>query len=309
MSIKVFDKERELGLEDAIKAQSSLAFELPLVYQGDKVGKSRLTDQAIANLQAIAEKVEDDEHLYHTYSILVSTVWNKNDDIFAPEEVWTARSTPVNKPSNLEHDEDQIVGSDIETWPVNDEYELVELDESTAGLNDLPDPLHLLNHGVIYRQWQNPETSAKVEELIEQIEAGEKFVSMECFFKGFDYGILTPGGEQKIVARNAENAFLTKYLRAYGGDGVYQDHKIGRVLRNIAFSGKGYVDRPANPDSIIFKQDHLFSFASVKTDKSLFLEENGVATNNEKQHNSSEPNFSKEERIMSEILSDQNQRA
>ena len=76
---------------------------------------------------------------------------------------------------------------------------------------------------------------------------------MECFFKGFDYGILNKGtGKYKILARNNETAYLTKYLRAYGGAGEHEDYKIGRVLRNITFSGKGYVDRPANEDSIIF---------------------------------------------------------
>jgi hypothetical protein len=43
-------------------------------------------------------------------------------------------------------------------------------------------------------------------------------------------------------------------LRKYGGTGKLKDgRRIGRLLRNITFSGKGYVDKPANPDSIIFK--------------------------------------------------------
>jgi len=91
---------------------------------------------------------------------------------------------------------------------------------------------------------------------------------MECFFKGFDYGLISKStGQYKILGRSEETAFLTKHLRAYGGLGEYEDHKIGRVLREITFSGKGFVDKPANPESVIFTQN------SINFDKSLSLVE------------------------------------
>ena len=61
----------------------------------------------------------------------------------------------------------------------------------------------------------------------------------------------------KILTRNEETSFLTKYLRSYGGIGEHENYQIGRVLRNITFSGKGFVNRPANPESIIFTKDNL----------------------------------------------------
>jgi len=77
-------------------------------------------------------------------------------------------------------------------------------------------------------------------------------VSMECYFRGFDYGLTNnETGEFKVVARSEETSYLTKHLRAYGGLGEHEGYKVGRVLRDITFSGKGYVDKPANPDSII----------------------------------------------------------
>ena len=39
---------------------------------------------------------------------------------------------------------------------------------------------------------------------------------------------------------------------------------IGRLLRNITFCGKGYVKKPANPDSIIFSETTDFSKASLE---------------------------------------------
>lgn len=78
---------------------------------------------------------------------------------------------------------------------------------------------------------------------------------MECLFSDFDYSVVSPDGEMKVVARNDESAFLTKHLRVYGGKGVYEGYKVGRLLRNIAFSGKGLVNKPANPRSIILQPD------------------------------------------------------
>ena len=88
---------------------------------------------------------------------------------------------------------------------------------------------------------------------------------MECLFNQFDYGVITPSGDEKIIARAEDTAFLTKHLRAYGGSGTYQGHKLGRLLRGFTFSGKGLVTQPANVDkdgdelSIIFNATNKFS--------------------------------------------------
>ena len=113
--------------------------------------------------------------------------------------------------------------------------------------------------------------------MIRQIEAGQMYVSMECIFRGFDYAVQDPTGDNHIVARNEDTAFLTRHLRAYGGSGVFQDHKVGRLLRNITFSGKGFVEKPANPESVIFNNDEIFDFAGASVSKNLFSNKNGVS--------------------------------
>jgi len=87
--------------------------------------------------------------------------------------------------------------------------------------------------------------------IISEIQEGKWYVSMECLFAGFDYAVTNEDGTSKILARDDETAFLTKHLRSYGGTGEYQGHKIGRSLRQISFSGKGLVAKPANPRSVI----------------------------------------------------------
>tara|TARA_R110002051_G_scaffold272081_1_gene332609 strand:- start:2483 stop:3544 length:1062 start_codon:yes stop_codon:yes gene_type:complete len=110
----------------------------------------------------------------------------------------------------------------------------------------------------------------RTDELIGQIEAGNKFVSMECLFTGFDYALKSEGGNKHTLVRNEESAFLTKHLRAYGGGGVYEGYQVGRLLRNVAFCGHGLVERPANPSSIIFDKYNPF-IAPSESSLKIFL--------------------------------------
>lgn len=295
--INIYKAEKEAGLEHKIKASSCIAYASPLC------GESAQAMNILApssQFQELSKAAKTDEDLFGLHSILVSTVWNKNDDIFTKEEVWAARNTPQFKPTNLDHDEKQIVGTIIGNWPVDKEFNII--DEDTP-IDDVPDLFHILVASVIFRQFVDPEMKARAEKLIEQIQANDKFVSMECIFRGFDYGVLTPDGESHIIARNDDTAFLTEHLRSYGGKGIYQDHKIGRALRNITFSAKGFVDNPANATdkeiySIIFDSDYEFDFANAHFDKKWLFEKTGVTSKVDKTICKSE----KQEKKMSDVL-------
>jgi len=261
--IKVYESERKLGLEDQIRSQASVAFTAPVVKAGNQAAK------ASADLSEIASAAVEDPDLFNVFSILVSTSWNRNDDIFNNEEVWAARKTPIFKPTNLEHDEKQMVGNIVDCWPVDEDFKLIA-DETDP--SDLPESFHLLVSSVIFRQWQDRDLKERAETLIAEIENGEKYVSMECIFRGFDYGVVDPDGNNHVVARNDDTAFLSQHLRCYGGQGQFQGHKIGRMLKNITFSGKGFVARPANPESIIF--DNLENNGVTNIEKQLLFEVN-----------------------------------
>jgi chemotaxis protein histidine kinase CheA len=109
--------------------------------------------------------------------------------------------------------------------------------------------------------------------IIEEIEEGKWFVSMECLFNDFDYAAVSPEGQQVVIAREEASAFLTKHLRAYGGSGEYEGYKLGRVLKNISFSGKGLVSNPANPRSVILESDP-FSKTEAKSINEFNIQEN-----------------------------------
>ena len=244
--MQIFEQEKADGLASALQASASISYaSVALPYNG--------ANKDVKYLKSIASF--NDEDLYYVQSILVSSSWNKNDDIFDKLEVWNARNTPEHKPTNLEHNEETIIGHIISNWPITEDGILI--DENTP-IDNLPEKYHILTGSVIYKGFTTPELRERSEKLIAEIEDGSKYVSMECFFKGFDYGVLNKvNGEYKILSRNNETAYLTKYLRAYGGLGEHEDYKIGRVLRNITFTGKGYVDKPANQDSIIFSKNMI----------------------------------------------------
>ena len=183
--------------------------------------------------------------LYPISCILVSSDLNLNDDYFLAEEVWEARHTPEDKPFNLEHDNRYIIGHIVGTKVVDDELSEIVTDDK-----GLPSKIHVIANSVLYRFPGSEELKNRIETIISEIQSGKWFVSMECLFNDFDY-VLIKDGQRKIVKRDESTAFLTKHLRAYGGSGYYDDYKLGRVLRDIIFCGKGLVKNPANPQSVI----------------------------------------------------------
>lgn len=281
--MQIFKAEASAGLEEVILKNSVLAYTMPITpwVPDIKTKEKILASKSIAGM--------NDYDLYYTRSVLVTSNWNLNDDVFDPEEVWAARYTPVHKPTNIEHKESQIVGHITECWASTSDGQLIP---DNTSIKELPEVFDLVNGAVIYRHYSEPELQERTNTLISEIEAGKKSVSMECLFSNFDYAVQMADGSFKIVPRNEASAFLTKHLRAYGGSGKYEDNKIGRLLRNITFSGKGYVNNPANPESIIFQHSGKFNFSSASIENPFIL--NSGVLNNSEQNIQETENMSQE---------------
>ena len=261
----IYPHETDDGLAEKISASSTISY-------ASIVEPCDITQSQKSKIK-VAASVSDAD-LYYVQSILVSSSWNRNDDIFDKAEVWAARATPEDKPTNLEHDENTIIGHITSNWPIDTEGKTIADD---IDMDDLPEKFHIVTGSVIYKAFSSPELKERAEKLIAEIENGTKYVSMECYFKGFDYGLTNKiTGEYKVLARNEDTAYLTKHLRAYGGSGEQDQYKLGRVLRSITFSGKGFVDKPANPDSIIFQRQLIDDLLEEKNDN---LSNSGVVHN------------------------------
>jgi len=245
---QVFKYEELCGLKDQVAKDLSVAFLLEPV-KIDVIG-NELTFQSMTRA---AEEYLKQIDLFYFESVLASTGWNKNDDIFLKAELWAARSSPINKKINYMHNERDIIGHIITSFAFDTEQKSLAFELTNE---NIPDNFNLCVGGVLYKIFEESDLQSRINKIIAEIAEGKWKVSMECLFTGFDYGLVSASGEHKIIQRTNETSFLTKYLRRYGGKGEYEGYKIGRALRGMTFSGKGLVTNPANPQSVIIKSDN-----------------------------------------------------
>ena len=250
MKTKVYAQEIADGLGEAIQAASSIAYISEILEHVPSDieitdAQSKIDKNVIKSLAQNNDQID----LFYLSAVLVTSGWNKNDDVFAPEELWKARRTPEDKQFNFMHNEKDIIGHITGNYAVD--LDGNGIDDDTE---DIPSNFNIITNAVVYTSWSDVELRERIQKIIAEIQDGDKwFVSMECLFPNFDYALMNSKGESKIVKREEASAYLTKHLRAYGGTGEYEGYKVGRVLKNISFSGKGLVSKPANPRSVILK--------------------------------------------------------
>ena len=272
--MKIYQNEENDNLAEKLKNQATIAFSSI----AKKVEPSKSLMKLIANQDFFGANPNQAD-LFYLESILASVGWNKNDDVFSSDFVWGAKDTPVDKPFNFMHNEADIIGHITSSRVVDKEANIVD------DYSNLPSEFDIVTGSVIYKIWQDEDRQEKIDKLIAEIEEGKWYVSMECLFTDFDYAIITPDGLNKVVARNEESSYLTKHLRAYGGKGEYDGFKLGRLIKAGVFSGKGLVEKPANPESIIISGKSTNKvFASAEnvelktlTEKTLMSDTNTVS--------------------------------
>jgi len=245
--VPIFDSEKADGLLERIKAESSARVLSKVTFPDQTPDLETVIAKLKSSSKTMADALEgvDQPDLVFIASILVSTGWNKNDDIFVPGETLAAKDTPVHKPINIGHDDERIIGHIIESKTLTKDGDSFEVDAE-----DKPDDFDIEVGGVLYSML--PAHREEISEIIDSVNEGTAFVSMECWFKDFAYGFKDPKtGVTKIVARQEDTAFLTKHLRVYGGTGKFKGYELGRVMLDFVFGGMGVVDNPANPESII----------------------------------------------------------
>lgn len=283
--LPIFTSEVEDKIDTIVSDSSASCVHSTLSY-GSKPGINNIPANLVEALNLL---VPQDSALVHC--ILVSTDWNKNDDVFTPLETWNARKTPIHKPANKDHNgkqvdkKNQTFGVIINSNAVDDEYNILQ-DNPTKYF-------HLLTSVQLWEKyWPN-----LVQEIKQNITEGSQYVSMECTFGNFGYALREKEGAKiYLLDRNEKTAKLTKFLKAYKGKGTItlngKTYQIGRWLKDILFTGVGFVDKPANPESIVFEEfishaceneeedmfEHI-SFDELEKEFSESLFKNGVLNN------------------------------
>lgn len=255
--MEIYKSEIEAGLSDLLQ-NNSVAYCAQANLHKGSIEAAKVVISDVDVLEKVIAQNKDQMDLYYLESVLVSTGWNKNDDVFDPQETWAARNTPEDKQFNFMHNEDDIIGHITGSYVVDHEGNHLSQEEK-------PEQFDIITQAVLYTSWSGEEKRERMNKIIAEIEEGKWFVSMECLFPAFDYALQTAEGQTKIIERNEASAFLTKHLRAYGGEGTYENYRIGRLLRNLAFSGKGLVSKPANPRSIILDKSEYFDESKSQT--------------------------------------------
>jgi hypothetical protein len=192
-----------------------------------------------------------DGDLFWFKSLLVSTGKNENEHFFISDEVWAARHTPEDKPVNVGHVQHEIVGHMVGSYAVTADQSAILSDDTAP--DEVPDSFHLITPGVIYRRWEDEELQRRADKIVADLKTGDLKVSMEAWFGSFDYMLEAADGARRVVARKKDTAYLTKHLRFFGGKGEYKGDKVWMLLRNLTFAGKGLVETPANPASVILE--------------------------------------------------------
>lgn len=281
--MKIYQQEILDGLGDKIQASDTLSYASVAEPLLDKNTKTVIA--SLISDEDRAKAAVGDEDLFFLKSILVSTGWNKNDDVFLPDQVWAARKSPEHKYLDVEHDAGDIIGSIINSYVIDEDGNAVAEDAS------MPEAFHVVNGAVIWKHYPgHADKVARALEIVKEIEDGEWCVSMECTFSGFMYALIGAEGDHYLIERKEETAFLTKHLRAYGGEGDYNGYKVGRGLLNINFTGKGIVRNPANPESIIFAAMTDFSAGQPTPEVDLFNTKLEETVSNDKETDVSETN-------------------
>jgi hypothetical protein len=211
------------------------------------------------------DELQKQADLLHVEAVLVTEGINDNDDAFTRDELKLAIASPLLKPMNWQHKDQNILGA---MYAV----EARDLDGNPIAVEEMDDqPVELIIKGAVWHHL--PHIKLTADEIVQRIEQGNLFVSMECWFDNYNYGLYTRAGKlYNHIAKNSDTAFLDGYLRANGGTGIYNGMRIGRALTGVSFGGIAFVDRPANKRSFIlnhFVFDSTDVLVEVEADNGL----------------------------------------
>lgn len=215
--------------------------------------------------------VAEQPDLLRIDSVLVSTGMNDNDDVFLASELLPARNTAKHKPMNIEHSDDHIVGHMISSYISTKEGRRIPESEILANPLVVSRDFNVDSESVMYASIF-PDKARKIRELAQ---AGELFVSVEAWYRDYDYLV-----GNRIVERNSATAeYIEQILRMNGGDGLIEGQRVGRVLRDLIIAGIGLVETPANKDSVIksVSSDRSGLKVDTKIDLDKLIKENTKA--------------------------------
>ncbi len=165
--MKIYDAEKNILKPDQDHLTAIVTAKVDLAEAPNHIDKKKKKDKSKKSKSTDGKSLV----LANMRSILVSSGFNLNNDVFLPEELVQAIDTPVDKPINLEHDEITIIGHMTSSRLLDQEG-----NEVNATDDDFPVNLDIEVEGVLYKDI----FPTAVAQIIEGAKTGEAFVSKEA---------------------------------------------------------------------------------------------------------------------------------
>lgn len=173
-------------------------------------------------------------------AIYLTSGSNLNYAYFDKGELSKSLNTVANKAMDIEHEEYGIVGHIYSASFFGAENkELIE----NASIEDHEGKVDVVITGVVYKD--------RFPELASEISKGEWFVSMETYYKSFDVKIGDLCLDQKTASALGVMELIGKEVILQKSGSSVTEGVAYKLLRDLHFSGGGFVKDPANPTSII----------------------------------------------------------
>lgn len=275
--VKTYKAEEDIA---SLVSQGYLTCDTICLIEDKDIDTDELLREASTKLvrpDEVGEFMELTDDVMPISSIFATNIWNRNDCIFTAGELIRSYQSARYKPINWGHKGSETSGNEnigvmIRTsllqGDIEDLKEFSEEDYDKVDEDSVDGKIHIRQDGIIW--------SAYFPSYASLIKKGKKnkslFVSMECLFSDFAYGIRSSeGGKIQFIERNEDTAYLSKYLRCYKGPGKVsingKEMLIGRKPINPVFSGQGIVKNPANNKSgkklsIIFNENSTYGYNS-----------------------------------------------
>ena len=166
---------------------------------------------------------------------------NLNSTYFDKGELVKSIDTVANKAMDIEHEEQGIVGHIYAaSFFKANSAEKIEPDK----VEQYDGSVDVVIAGVVYKD--------RFPELASEIAKGEWFVSMETYYEAFDIMV----GEM-LFDYNTATSFgivdlVGKDVTLKKAEEVIAVGTVNKVVKNLHFSGGGFVKEPANPTSVVF---------------------------------------------------------
>lgn len=209
--------------------------------------------------------------------IFVSSGENLNKAYFKSSELVKSAYTIDNKPLDIEHEEDQIVGHIYSSKFIDGSGSVLDLQELASMSESEIENVNIdvMIAGILYK--------SRFPELAEEVKNGKWKLSMETYFQDYDIKI----GDVVMSKKEAESMglvgmssnILGKIVKIIKSGKELAHGEVVRVLKGLLFSGCGLVKNPANPKSVILetakknsndsKEEIIIDLDSSDNDKDL----------------------------------------